>query len=139
MLEARKEELAWARKQQIYVKVPIKECWQTPSKLPIQLKWVDRNKGDSLKENYRSRLVVREIKKKGQALPDHELHSSMPRLEALKVLCSLFATQKRRPGGGRLKLKLLDISRAYFTVKVGVQSIATFQREIKLPTCVPSW
>ena len=61
---------------------------------PITLKWVDRNTGDSIHENYRSRLVVREVKSKGDAalLSEFALFSSMPPLEALKLMCSLLAT-----------------------------------------------
>ena len=79
--EARETELDWIRKQKVYVKVPIQQCWDRTGKGPITLKWVDTNKGDDINEKYRSRLVVREIKKNGKrALPDHELFSSMPPL-----------------------------------------------------------
>ena len=43
MKEARDEELAWVHKQQIYKKVPISECEQE-GKVPITMKWIDRNK-----------------------------------------------------------------------------------------------
>ena len=59
VLKARQEELAWVKKQEVYVKRPISECWAITGKAPITLKWIDRNKGDSTKKNYRSRLVVR--------------------------------------------------------------------------------
>lgn len=114
VLEARKEELKWVQKQQIYIPVDESECWSVTGKAPITLKWVDRNKGDAKHTNYRSRLVVREVKKAGQALLDHELHSSMPPLEALKVLCSLMTSMRKSPRGLPLKMKLLDISRAHF-------------------------
>ena len=83
-------------------------------KAPITLKWVDRNKGDWQRPNFRSRLVVREVKKKGQTLEDAELFSAMPPLEALKVLCSLMVSMKTSKHGGALKLRILDISRAHF-------------------------
>lgn len=114
VLEARKEELGWVHKQKIYVPVDEAECWANTGKAPITLKWVDRNKGDSVKENYRSRLVVREVKKAGQKLEDHELYSAMPPLEALKVLCSLMTSMKVSRAGSPLLLKLIDISRAHF-------------------------
>ena len=90
------------------------ECWERTGRPPITLKWVDRNKGDSVKENYRSHLVVREIKKAGQKLEDHELYSAMPPLEALKVLCSLMTTLKVSSKGKKLHMRLIDISRAHF-------------------------
>ena len=114
VLEARKEELRWIHKQRIYEKVPLEECYEVTGRKPIDLKWIDKNKGDAQRENYRSRLVVREIKAKGQALADHELYSAMPPLEALKVLCSLLTSMKTSPKGRALKLRLLDISRAHF-------------------------
>eukprot|EP00959_Pyramimonas_sp_CCMP1952_P034389 720749-Pyramimonas_sp.AAC.1 len=70
--EARETELEWIRKQKVYVKVPIKQCWDRTGKGPMSLKWVDTNKCDDTNEKYRSRLVVREIRKNGKrALPDH--------------------------------------------------------------------
>ena len=114
VIEARQEELGWVHKQKIYVPVDEAECWANTGKAPITLKWVDRNKGDSVKENYRSRLVVREVKKAGQKLEDHELYSAMPPLEALKVLCSLMTSMKVSRAGRPLLLKLIDISRAHF-------------------------
>ena len=109
--KAREEELGWVEKQKIYEVADIQECWDATGAPPITLKWVDRDKGNS---NYRSRLVVREIKRKGQALPDHDLYSAMPPLEALKVLCSLMVSKKRSARGGALKMRILDISRAHF-------------------------
>ena len=91
-------------------------CYAETNRAPITLKWVDRNKGDTTRENYRSRLVVREIKSQGQAalIPEYALFSSMPPLEALKLLCSLLVTLRVSRRGGKLSLKLTDISRAHF-------------------------
>ena len=114
VLKARREELDWVHKAQVYTKVPLEECHNETGKEPITLKWVDRNKGDQIKENYRSRLVVREIKKQHGALPVHESTSSMPPLEAAKLLCSLAVSRKTSKRGKPLKLALYDISRAHF-------------------------
>ena len=62
----------------------------------ITVKWVDTNKGDDKKPNYRSRLVAREtkkLKKLGNQLQVKELFSAMPPLEALKVLVSLLVIE----------------------------------------------
>jgi hypothetical protein len=113
---ARKEELDWIRARQVYIKVPLTTCYSETGRAPITLKWIDTNKGDEANKRYRSRLVVREIKYGGQrALPDHMLFSSMPPLEAVKVLCSLMVSvrvnkRKRAP----YSMKLFDISRAHF-------------------------
>eukprot|EP00971_Amphidinium_carterae_P296889 5897791-Amphidinium_carterae.1 len=61
------------------------------------MKWVDTDKGDATRPNYRSRLVCREVKKAkrpGEQLKASELFSSMPPLEAVKTLCSLCMTKK---------------------------------------------
>ena len=94
--EARASELAWVKKQEVYEKVDESVCWAETGRPPITLKWVDRNKGDDVKENFRSRLVVREVKSQGQAalIPDYALFSSMPPLEGLKILCSLLTSMK---------------------------------------------
>ena len=89
-------------------------CYQETGKGPIGLKWVDRNKGDLKCPNFRSRLVVREIRKASEPLPEHESFSAMPPLEALKALCSLLVSREKSRFGRDLKLKILDISRAHF-------------------------
>ena len=116
VLAARKEELDWIRKREVYEKVPLDTCYRETGRGLITLKWVDVNKGDDTHERDRSRLVVRAIKKKGQrVLLDHMLFSSMPPLEALKALCSLMVTLKvGRHSRKSYSLKLFDISRPHF-------------------------
>ena len=58
--EARKVELDWFRDHGVYDRRKISECLQHAGAKPIRLLWVDTNKGDDAKENYRSGLVVRE-------------------------------------------------------------------------------
>ena len=112
---ARAEELSWVHMQRIYTKVPLSEC-EKEGKTPITMKWIDRNKGDLQRPNYRSRLVCREVKraKGAEYIPEYASFSSMPPLEALKLLLSLMVTLKKSRKGGDLKLRLLDISRAHF-------------------------
>ena len=114
VLEARRQELAWIHKAEVYTKRSLEECYERTGKAPITLKWIDRNKGDTVKPNYRSRLVVREIKKQHGSLPGHMLFSNMPPLEAAKLLCSMLATKRKSKRGKPLKLALFDISRAHF-------------------------
>ena len=98
VLAARKEELDWLKKAEVYEKRTIEECWNETGKAPITLKRIDRNKGDSLKPNYRSRIVVREVKKQHGALPGHMLFSNMPPLEAaLLRACYEEDKQEREP------------------------------------------
>ena len=86
---ARREELDWVQKQCIYKKVPAEQA-RAAGKVPITMKWVDRNKGDLERPKYRSRIVCREIKRSKNAdyIPEHASFSAMPPLEALKMLLS---------------------------------------------------
>ncbi|CAE7546001.1 unnamed protein product [Symbiodinium natans] len=113
---ARREELEWVWKQNLYEKVPEEQA-RAAGKVPITMKWVDRNKGDNERPNYRSRIVCREVKraKNAEFIPEHASFSAMPPLEAIKLLLSLMVTLKTSKKGRKpLKLRLLDISRAHF-------------------------
>ena len=81
---ARATELAWVQRRRVYEKVDEPICYEETGKPPITLKWIDRNKGD----------LVRELKPQGQAalIPEHALFPSMPPLEALKLMCALLVT-----------------------------------------------
>ena len=59
---ARREELDWVKKEKIYTKVPLAQCRQRTGKQPLDTCWIDNNKGDDERPNYRSRVVVRDIK-----------------------------------------------------------------------------
>ena len=108
-MAARAEELEWLRRRQTWTKVPLATCFEKTGQKPISLRWVDTNKGDDERPDYRSRLVVREIRKgKNRVLPDAQLFSSMPPLEALKTMCSLCMT-----GSKRRKMQSFDIRRAH--------------------------
>lgn len=72
----------------------------------ISVRWIDISKGDEVLENYRSRLVAREIKKDDR--PD--LFAATPPLEALKALISFCAS-----GNKGEKVRINDVSRACFS------------------------
>ena len=55
---AREEEMQEFSKHGVYVKVPVRECLEKTGKKPIGVKWVDINKGDEERPEYRSRLVA---------------------------------------------------------------------------------
>ena len=57
--KARKEETKYFKEMNVYEKLPMKECWEKTGKAPIGVRWVDVNKGDNAKRNYRSRLVAK--------------------------------------------------------------------------------
>ena len=56
--QARKEELAWVHKSDLYDVVPRSECFEETGRKPVDLKWVDTNKGDQSTPLYRSRLAL---------------------------------------------------------------------------------
>ena len=80
---------------------------QQTGKKPLDLRWVDHNKGDSEKPVYRSRLVAKEFKRGN----DSELYAATPPIENLRILISLCARDPRR------RIMISDISRAYFYAK----------------------
>ena len=44
--QARNEEMHEVDKHQLYLKVPIQECWDKTGKAPTKTRWIDINKGD---------------------------------------------------------------------------------------------
>ena len=117
---ARQEELMWVDSQKIFNEELI-SYEEARSRMggvaPISVKWVDTNKGDDKKTQYRSRLVAREIKKMKKAdqqLEVKDLFSAMPPLEALKILVSLLITEEEGVNNDDKHLALFDISRAHF-------------------------
>ena len=62
VMKARAEELDYFNSMGVYEYAKIDECWKLTGKQPIGTRWIDVNKGDSLKPNYRSRLVAKEYK-----------------------------------------------------------------------------
>ena len=75
----------------------------------IGVRWVDVNKGDETKDDYRSRLVAKEINTGKR--PD--LFAGTPPLESLRYLASSCARQGGRGGSG-IRMMFNDVRRAYF-------------------------
>ncbi len=50
-------------------KVSVEEEWKEVGRGPVGVKWVDANKGDEEKPDYRCRLVAKEIKRGKAATP----------------------------------------------------------------------
>ena len=48
MTQAREEEMQEFRRHNVYVKVPLEECWEKTGRDPIGTRLVDINKGDEL-------------------------------------------------------------------------------------------
>ena len=110
---ARQEELQWMEYRKVFRKVP--EAWAKQRKLKkLSLKWIDTYKSDG---RYRSRLVVREIKKAKplhDRLKPEDVFSAMPPVESLKMLVSIMQTEQTDASGAALAMAKWDISRAHF-------------------------
>ena len=119
---ARAEEMEYFKSKNVWTKRPIEEARKMMQKPPISVKWVDVNKGDDINPNYRSRLVAREIRRKGE----DSIFAPTPPLESLRTILSLTASRDYWPdhiysataeGKERLQISLIDISRAYFNAR----------------------
>ena len=104
---ARREEIEYFKQMKVYRKVHRDECWKATGKGPIQVRWVDINKGDDAHPNYRSRLVAKEFKT--DVRPD--LYAPTPPGECLRLMLNQLASRKGA------KLMYADVSRAYFYAK----------------------
>ena len=113
---ARREEVGWCRRMGVWTRVPRSEMLAEGGRA-VSLRWVDTDKGDARRPNYRSRLCVREIKKamKKSEIPQAaDLFSGMPPLEAVKILLGIFVGHCREPSKGPRTLAMYDVSRAHF-------------------------
>ena len=109
--EARKLEMEYLKKQAVYEKGPTSEAFKVTGRRPIPVRWLDTEKGDPTKPNFRSQLVVKDIKatkSESEQLPQNLLFSSTPPLESMRLLCSLMSTQKLSKRGLRTKAEALD-------------------------------
>ena len=85
---ARKTEMEEVSKHNLYTKVPVEKCWQATGAAPIKTKWIDINKGDRNKPEYRSRWVAKEIVHEKR----DDLFAATPPLEMIKMLLSIAVT-----------------------------------------------
>ena len=106
---ARRDEIDYIKKLGVYKKVPKSKCHGITGKKPIQVRWIDVNKGDDTNTHYRSRLVAKDFK----TFVNLEWYAATPPLEVLRALISMGATTTCAAEGPN-KIMINDISRAYF-------------------------
>ena len=106
--DARKLEMKFFDDMGVYKRIKRSEMVSAGGKT-IKTMWIDINKGDIEKPNYRSRLVGKEFR----THPDDSLYASTPPLEALRLIVSRAATKNGRTGKMR-QIMINDVSRAYF-------------------------
>ena len=107
VVAARRDEIEYFKSRGVYKKVGVEESWKETGKAPIAVRWIDINKGDALRPEYRSRLVAEEFKTDERP----ELYAATPPSECLRMLLSKLASSKK------VKLMYADVSRAYFYAK----------------------
>ena len=115
---ARKLEMEYFESKQVWERRPRAEALAKTGKAPISVRWIDTNKGDDETPNYRSRLVAREIRRRGE----NPIFAPTPPLESLRTVVSLAATNVKgmpqhirdHKSPRRTQLPFIDISRAYF-------------------------
>ena len=57
-IAARLDEIKQLHVHDVYEKVPEEDCWKSTGRRPVQVKWIDINKGDLNEPEYQSRLVA---------------------------------------------------------------------------------
>ena len=124
VIKARQLELEFFRKMGVYEKVPKSEA---RGQTIVSTRWVDTNKGDDEHEDYRSRLVGREIKT--NVRPD--LFAATPPLETIKLLIERCAQGQNRTRP--LRIGIVDVRRAYFYAEASREVYISIPEEDRLP------
>lgn len=101
VMEARQEELSG--KCCVWTEVETQEAWGRTGAGPIGARWIDINKGGEDNPNYRSRLVVKEVRNGAQ----EALVAATPPLDSIRFLLSL-----QRSNRNKLKVMFIDIKSA---------------------------
>ena len=115
---ARKFEMEYFEAKEVWERRPRSEALARTGKSPITVRWIDTSKGDDESPNYRSRLVAREIRRRG----GNPIFAPTTPLESLRAVISLAATDvegqpkhvREHNSQHRTQLSFIDISRAYF-------------------------
>ena len=75
----------------VYNYSTVRAAWDATGKAPIEVKWVDIDKGDPVHPGHRSRIVALEIKANDVSRDD--LFAASPPMGAKKMLLSLAMTE----------------------------------------------
>ena len=90
---ARREEMRFVREQQVWTPIAVQTARERGWTV-IGTKWIDIDKGDAERPNYRSRLVAQEYNTSIGRDPYGENFSATPPIEALRGLLSVAATYR---------------------------------------------
>ncbi|CAK0830057.1 unnamed protein product [Prorocentrum cordatum] len=109
---ARRLEMDFMAQLGVWVYAREEDCRRELGRRPLSVRWVDIDKGDTDRPDYRSRLVVRETKAQSTIAGDDigAVFAATPPLECLRLICGMAMSSD--PSEGRV-LRFLDISRAH--------------------------
>ena len=135
---ARNDELREMIRRKVWNEVDMDHAVRTSGHKPIQVRWIDHNKGSKDRPCYRSRLVAKEMKQLYGGKERDDVFAGMPPLEALKALL-VWATMEFPQGQrGKLgqyvkKVCFLDVSKAYLYAPVDKEIFIELPEEFKRP------
>ena len=117
VVKTRRLEIDFFKRLKVYTKVP-RAMAIAMQKQVIATRWIDINKGDSLHEDYRSRLVAKQFKNKNNTTGD--MFAATPLVEMLRVLFSRSVSIDRggENNARRRCIMVSDINRAYLYAPV---------------------
>ncbi|CAK0838042.1 unnamed protein product, partial [Prorocentrum cordatum] len=109
---ARRLEMDFMAQLGVWVYAREEDCQRELGRRPLSVRWVDIDKGDTDRPDYRSRLVVQETKAQSTIAGDDigAVFAATPPLECLRLICSMVMSSD--PSEGRVP-RFLDISRAH--------------------------
>ena len=120
-------ELEW----RVYVEADVEECVKVTGKKPIQVRWVDVDKGFGV---YRSRLVGKDFRPKNKIDDREGLYAATPPLEVVKFFVMQAATKCRQEEVR--KVMLIDISKAHLYAPIeGEQYVDLAPERAKAGKC----
>ena len=101
--------MAHVEKKQVWREIPRATARANGWKV-VPTRWIDVNKGDLQRPNYRSRFVAKEF----NTGPQEGLFAATPPLEAMRLLVSLAATGESVDQCDDHVIMVNDVSRAFF-------------------------
>ena len=110
VMKARKEEVEWMKSKGVYRKIKRQEAKRRGMKI-VRYQWVDVNKGDDERRNYRSRVVAKEFNN-GVDMPE-DLFAGTPPLGAIRMLLSEAATVEDGEVASKVVV-VIDVKKAFY-------------------------
>ena len=108
--EARVRELEYLQRRKVYEYSTVAEALRLTGKQPLNLKWIDSNKGGKTTMNIRARLVATEVRKRGV----DSIFCATPPLESLRALVAQLTSECPDGQADPWRVALGDVSRAHF-------------------------